>query len=75
MDHMWVSHEWVYGLGLPQYSAAFEAQLVDGRLLNVLARKDLDKHLGIHKRFHQNSVNLGIELLRMLEFDKKVCRI
>ena len=70
---MWVSHEWIYSLGLPQHSQAFENQLVDGRLLQVLSKKDLDKHLGVHRKVHQSSVQYGIDLLRMLDFDKQVC--
>jgi len=72
MDHMWVSHEWIYGLGLSQYSAAFEAHLVDGRLLGVLTKKDLDKHLGVHRKCHQTSVMHAIDLLRLVDFDKQV---
>jgi len=72
IDHMWVSHEWIYSLGLAQYSSAFEAQLVDGRLLGVLTKKDLDKHLGVHRKCHQTSIVYGIELLRHLNFDKHV---
>lgn len=72
MSHVWVSQEWIASLGLPQLVRVFEEQLVDGRLLNVLTRKDLDKYLSVHKKFHQLSIAFGIELLRMLEFDKEV---
>jgi len=72
MSHGWVSQDWIASLGLPQLIRVFEEQLVDGRLLNVLTRKDLDKYLSVHKKFHQLSIAFGIELLRMLEFDKEV---
>jgi len=67
-----VSKDWLYSLGLSQYSAVFESQLVDARLLNVLSKKDLDKHLNIHNKFHQSSILHGVQLLRMLRFDIQV---
>ena len=72
LDHSWVAHHWLPDLGLPQYTAAFERHLVDGRLLNVLTRKDYEKHLGVTRKFHQVSVLHGVELLRKLGFDKEV---
>ena len=59
-------------LGLPQYSVACEAQLLDGRMLNVLTKKDLERHLSVHRKFHQASILHGIELLRRVNFDKEV---
>ena len=72
LDQCWVSNDWLYSLGLSQYSAVFETQLVDGRLLNVLSKKDLDKHLSIHNKFHQSSILHAIQLLRMMRFDIQV---
>ena len=72
LDHTWVSHRFLPDLGLPQYSSHFEAQLVDGRLLNVLTKKDMEKYLGMQKKFHQTSVLYGVELLRRLKYDKEV---
>ncbi len=72
LDHTWVAHRWLADIGLPQYSPGFEAQLVDGRLLNVLSRKDLERHLGVNRKFHQASLLHGVELLRRLDFDKEV---
>ena len=72
LDHSWVSQDWLTDLGLPQYTSAFQTQLVDGRLLNVLTKKDLDKHLSVRQKFHQNSMLNGIQLLRMLSFSKRV---
>ena len=72
LDHSWVSQHWIHDLGLSQYSAALEAQLVDCRVLNQLSKKDLEKHLNIHRKFHQASIIHGIELLRRLNFNKEV---
>ena len=73
LDQCWVANDWLCGLGLSQYSAVFESQLVDGRLLNVLSKKDLDKYLNVHNKFHQSSILHGIQLLRMMRFDVQVC--
>ena len=72
LDQCWVASDWLYSLGLSQYSGVFETQLVDARLLNVLSKKDLDKHLNIHNKFHQSSILHGVQLLRMLRFDIQV---
>lgn len=74
MDHHWVAKAWLSDMGLPQYSQAFHNHLVDGRLLNSLTRRDLERHLNITKKFHQVSLLLGIELLHLLNFDKEVSR-
>ena len=73
LDHSWVSTAWLDSVGLSQYSASFDSQLVDARLLNVLSRKDLDKHLNVHNKFHQSSILHGVHLLRMMRFDVQVC--
>lgn len=75
MDHHWVAKAWLSDVGLPQYSQAFHNHLVDGRLLNSLTRRDLERHLNITKKFHQVSLLLGIELLHLLNFDKEVSEI
>ena len=75
LDQCWVSNDWLSSLGLSQYNAVFDSQLVDGRLLNVLTKKDLDKHLNIHNKFHQSSILCGVELLRMMKFDIQVTHI
>ncbi|XP_071331894.1 kazrin-A-like [Trachinotus anak] len=71
MDHHWVAKAWLSDVGLPQYSQAFHTHLVDGRMLNSLTRRDLERHLNITKKFHQVSLLLGIELLHLLNFDKE----
>ena len=72
LDHTWVAHKWLHDIGLPQYSPVFESNLVDGRMLNNLSRKDMEKHLEIHRKFHQTSIVHAVELLRRLGFDKEV---
>ena len=72
VDHTWVAHRWIKDCGLPQYSQVFEEHLVDGRLLNALTKKDLEKHLGIHRKFHQMSILHAVQLLRHINFDKEV---
>lgn len=72
MDHHWVAKAWLSDVGLPQYSQAFHTHLIDGRMLNSLTRRDLERHLNVTKKFHQVSLLLGIELLHMLNFDKEV---
>ncbi|KAI1892540.1 hypothetical protein AGOR_G00134640 [Albula goreensis] len=71
MDHHWVAKAWLSDVGLPQYSQAFHNHLVDGRMLNSLTRRDLERFLNISKKCHQISLLLGIELLHMLSFDKE----
>ncbi|KAL3974292.1 ATP-binding cassette, subfamily B (MDR/TAP), member 8 [Sarotherodon galilaeus] len=71
MDHHWVAKAWLSDVGLPQYSQAFHNHLIDGRVLNSLTRRDLERHLNITKKFHQVSLLLGIELLQLLHFDKE----
>ena len=72
LDDGWVSTAWLDSVGLSQYSASFETQLVDGRLLNALSRKDLDKHLSVHNKFHQSSILHAVQLLRIVRFDIQV---
>uniref|UniRef100_A0A3B3VXE8 Kazrin, periplakin interacting protein a n=1 Tax=Poecilia latipinna TaxID=48699 RepID=A0A3B3VXE8_9TELE len=72
LDHHWVAKAWLSDVGLPQYSQAFHTHLVDGRMLNSLTRRDLERHLNITKKFHQVSLLLGIELLQSLNFNKEV---
>uniref|UniRef100_A0A669BZ47 Kazrin, periplakin interacting protein b n=1 Tax=Oreochromis niloticus TaxID=8128 RepID=A0A669BZ47_ORENI len=71
MDHHWVATSWLSDVGLPQYSQTFQSHLVDGRVLNSLNRRDLERFLNISDQFHQTSLLLGIQLLQMLSFDKE----
>ncbi|XP_056319487.1 kazrin-A isoform X3 [Danio aesculapii] len=72
LDHHWVAQAWLADVGLPQYSQFFHTHLVDGRLLSTLTRADLEKHLHVSKKAHQNSLLLGIQLLHTLNFDKEI---
>ncbi|XP_051508456.1 kazrin-A isoform X2 [Myxocyprinus asiaticus] len=72
MDHHWVAQAWLTDVGLPQYSQFFHNHLVDGRLLSTLTHTDLEKHLHVSKKAHQNSLLLGIQLLHSLNFDKEI---
>ncbi|KTG42511.1 hypothetical protein cypCar_00046314, partial [Cyprinus carpio] len=72
LDHHWVAQAWLTDVGLPQYSQFFHTHLVDGRLLSTLTHTDLEKHLHMSKKAHQNSLLLGIELLQTLNFDKEI---
>uniref|UniRef100_A0A3P8X2I0 SAM domain-containing protein n=1 Tax=Cynoglossus semilaevis TaxID=244447 RepID=A0A3P8X2I0_CYNSE len=72
MDHHWVSSSWLSDVGLPQYSQTFQTHLVDGRVLNSLSRRDLEKLLNISDQFHQTSLLLAVQLLQMLSFDREV---
>uniref|UniRef100_A0A673HXL7 SAM domain-containing protein n=1 Tax=Sinocyclocheilus rhinocerous TaxID=307959 RepID=A0A673HXL7_9TELE len=51
MDHHWVSKTWLGDVGLPQYSQVFHNQLVDGRVLNSITRRDLETIFNVTK-FH-----------------------
>lgn len=72
LDHHWVAKAWLNDIGLPQYSQAFQSHLVDGRMLNSLMKRDLEKHLNVSKKFHQVSILLGIELLYQVNFSREV---
>lgn len=72
IDHLWVSHVWIKDLGLRQYSSAFESQMIDGRLLNVLTKKDMEKFLNVNRKFHQMSVLHAVKLLRMMDFNREL---
>ena len=72
LGHTWVSSEWIPDLGLPQYSEAFANNLVDGRLLDALTKKELEKYLGVQRKFHQASIIHGVHLLRIVHFDRQV---
>ncbi|KAM8867843.1 kazrin, periplakin interacting protein b isoform 2-T2 [Synchiropus picturatus] len=71
MDHHWVATSWLSDVGLSQYSQIFQSHLVDGRVLNSLTRRDLERFFNISEQFHQTSLLLAIQLLQMLSFDKE----
>ncbi|XP_038232648.1 kazrin isoform X5 [Dermochelys coriacea] len=72
LDHHWVAKAWLNDIGLSQYSQGFQNHLVDGRMLNSLMKRDLEKYLNVSKKFHQVSILLGIELLFQVNFSKEV---
>lgn len=72
MDHHWVATSWLSDVGLPQYSQTFQTHLVDGRVLNSLSRRDLERFLNISDQYHQTSLLLAIQLLQIVSFDKEV---
>ncbi|KAL0978697.1 hypothetical protein UPYG_G00174040 [Umbra pygmaea] len=72
IDHHWVATSWLSDVGLPQYSQTFQSQLVDGRLLNSLSRRDIERLLNVSNPAHQTSLLLAIQLLQLLNFDKEV---
>ena len=53
IDHHFVAHDWLTHIGLSQYSFTFETQMVDGRLLSSMTRKDIEKYLNITSKCHQ----------------------
>ena len=72
LDHCWVARTWLNDLGLSQHSLAFEGERVDARVLSTLTKRDLEKYLKVTRKFHQASLLHGIELLRMVKFNKAV---
>jgi hypothetical protein len=46
--------------------------MVDARMLDHLSKKELEKFLGVTRKFHQASVVHGIHLLRMMKYDRQV---
>ena len=75
LGHTWVAAEWLPDLGLPHYSESFANNLVDGRMLDALTKKELEKYLGVQRKFHQASIIHGIHLLRIVRFDRQVRNI
>lgn len=46
--------------------------MVDARMLEHLSKKELEKFLGVTRKFHQASIVHGIHLLRMMKYDRQV---
>ncbi|XP_023287561.1 kazrin [Orussus abietinus] len=75
LGHTWVSSEWLPDLGLAQYSESFATNMVDARMLDHLNKKELEKLLGVTRKFHQASIVHGIHLLRMLNYDRQALAV
>lgn len=67
----WLCSTWLVDVGLVNLKECFKLNLIDGRVLASLQKKDLEKYLGICKRTHQTSLLLAIDLLRKYDFDIK----
>ena len=61
VDHIWVSRVWCYDLGLPQLSETLFINLVDGRVLDLLTRDELKRHLKITTKVHQVFKERGVD--------------
>ena len=68
----WICNVWLREIGLVQFKNIFRLNLIDGRVLNSLQKKDLEKYMSIHKRNNQISLLIAIDFLRKFEFDIEV---
>lgn len=59
LGHTWVVSEWLPDIGLPQYAENFLNSMVDARMLDTLSKKELEKYLGVTRKFHQASIVHG----------------
>ncbi|KAG5899795.1 hypothetical protein JTB14_006128 [Gonioctena quinquepunctata] len=75
LGHTWVSSEWLPDLGLSQYSENFAVNMVDARMLEHLSKKELEKYLGVTRKFHQASIVHGIHLLRIMKYDRQALAV
>ncbi|KAK9891343.1 hypothetical protein WA026_014583 [Henosepilachna vigintioctopunctata] len=75
LGHTWVASEWLSDLGLSQYSENFASNMVDARMLEHLSKKELEKYLGVNRKFHQASVVHGIHLLRIMKYDRQALTV
>ncbi|CAF0806729.1 unnamed protein product [Brachionus calyciflorus] len=65
----WLVNTWLKEIGLVYLQGIFRLNLVDGRVLASLQKKDLEKYFGVTRKIHQNSLLLAIELLKKYDFD------
>ncbi|XP_030040884.2 kazrin isoform X2 [Manduca sexta] len=75
LTHAWVAAEWLPDLGLSQYAESFLANLVDARMLDTISKKELEKYLGVTRKFHQASIVHGIHLLRIMKYDRQALAV
>ncbi|XP_033253372.1 kazrin-like [Drosophila miranda] len=71
LGHTWAASEWLPDIGLPQYAEPFQQSLVDARMLDTLSKKELEKFLGVTRKFHQASIVHGIHVLRIVKYDRQ----
>lgn len=67
----WVASEWLPDIGLTQYVESFLHSFVDARMLDTLSKKELEKFLGVTRKFHQASIVHGIHVLRIMKYDRQ----
>lgn len=65
-------HDYNCGFYKFQYAENFAANMVDARMLDNLSKKELEKYLGVTRKFHQASIVHGIHLLRLMKYDRQV---
>ncbi|XP_028135852.1 kazrin isoform X5 [Diabrotica virgifera virgifera] len=75
LGHTWVCSEWLPDLGLSQYCENFATNMVDARMLEHLSKKELEKYLGVTRKFHQASIVHGIHLLRIMKYDRQALAV
>ncbi|RZB38753.1 SAM 1, DUF3584 and/or AAA 27 domain containing protein, partial [Asbolus verrucosus] len=75
LGHTWVASEWLPDLGLSQYSENITANMIDARMLEHLSKKELEKYLGVTRKFHQASIVHGIHLLRIMKYDRQALAV
>jgi len=49
--------------------------MVDARMLDHLSKKELEKFVGVTRKFHQASIVHGIHLLRMVKYDRQALAV
>lgn len=69
LNNDWICNTWLREIGLVQFKSIFRLNLIDGRVLNSLQKKDLEKYLSIHKKNTQTTLLVAIDFLRKHEFD------
>ena len=70
IDHYWVAQIWLPKVGLSRYSKLFYSNLVDGRILRSLQKREADELLKIAPRIDQLSLTTAIQLLKHFNFNK-----
>ena len=70
IDHYWVAQIWLPKVGLSRYSKLFYSNLVDGRVLRSLQKREADELLKIAPRIDQLSLTSAVQLLRRFNFSR-----